>query len=139
MRHADYKELPTWVLVMVLVVIPIIFTILWFIYYNMTKFTKVIKVADKFMKTYQVGGLHMSSNHFRQRTSVNDTRQTVEEYFLLDAERNLYSVEDCLFCGLYAGKFGKYSRILPGDTVEIMGYGGLFGGIPYVFSVRRLN
>ena len=95
-HHAGTVNLPEWVLVFVFVVIPIICIILWFIYYNMTKFTKVIKVADKFMKTHQVGGLHVSSNHRNLTTDVQNTRRTVEEYFLLDTDRNLYNVSACL-------------------------------------------
>jgi hypothetical protein len=136
---SNTTELPTWALVLIFVVLPIIFIVLWFIYYNNTKFTKVIKVADKFMKTHQVGDLHVSSNHRNLTTEMHNTRRTVEEYFLLDTDRNIYNVGDCLLCGFYVGSFGKYARVVPGDTIEIMGYGGYFTGIADIYSIRRLN
>lgn len=132
-------ELPEWVLIFVFVVIPIICIVLWFIYYNMTKFTKVIKVADKFMKTHQVGGFQVSSNHRNLTTDVRNTRRTVEEYFLVDTDRNLYNVGDCLLCGFYVGSFGKYARVVTADTIEVSGYGGYFTGIADIYSIRRLS
>jgi hypothetical protein len=116
----------------------IIFLVVWFFYYNTTKFTRVIKVADKFMKTKQVGELQVSSNHLSQRTDISNTRRSVDEYFLLDTNRTLYNVSDCLLCGFYVGSFGKYATVVVGDTIEIQGYGGYFTGIPDIYSIRRL-
>lgn len=140
-QTSETLEMPIWVAILLFVGIPIICIVIWVIYYNMTWFRKVIHISDKFMKSKQVGGLEVSSNHAAMRTDVRNTRRTVEEYFLLDSERNIYSVEDCLLCGFYVGSFGKYTRVYPGDKVEIMGYGGYFGfdGIPVVYSVRRLT
>lgn len=137
--HHNRSDLPPWILVTIFVIIPITYSILWVIYYYMTKFTKVVKVADKFMKSQQVGNLQVSSNHRRLTTNISDTRQTLEEYFLLDTDRNLYNVSDCLFCGFYIGSFGKYARVVPGDTIEINGYGGYFTGIADIYSIRRLE
>lgn len=123
---------------MFLLAIFVVYLVAWFVYYNMTKFTRVITVADKFMKTKQVGELRVSSNHMRQRTDVSNTRRTVEEYFLLDTNRTLYNVNDCLLCGLHIGSFGKYAGVVVGDKIEIQGYGGYFSGIPDIYSVRRL-
>jgi hypothetical protein len=137
--HHTTNELPTWALILIFVVIPIVSTVLWFIYYSVTKFTKVVKVADKFMKSSQVGDLQVSANHIRQTTSVSNTRRTVEEYFLVDTDRNIYNVNDCLLCGLHFGSFGKYTRVIPGDTIEIQGYGGYFSGIADIYAIRRIN
>jgi hypothetical protein len=139
MSRSNTTELPTWAVILIFVILPIIFTLLWVIYYLATRFTKVIKVADKFMKTHQVGDLRVSSNHRNLTTDVRNTRRSVDEYFLLDTDRNLYNVSDCLFCGFYVGSFGKYARVVPGDTIEIMGYGGYFSGIADIYSIRRLN
>lgn len=139
MTRSNTVEMPTWALILVFVIFPIVSTIIWVIYYSLTKFTKVVKVADKFMKTQQVGDLYVSSNHRNLTTDVRNTRRTVEEYFLVDTDRNLYNVSDCLLCGLHIGSFGKYARVVPGDTIEIMGYGGYFSGIADIYSIRRLN
>lgn len=139
LHRVDTVELPVWVMIFIFVIIPIVCVVLWIIYYNMTKFTKVIKVADKFMKTHQVGGLHVSSNHRNLTTDVRNTRRTVEEYFLVDTERNIYNVGDCIFCGFYVGSFGKYARVVTGDTIEVSGYGGYFTGIADIYSIRRLS
>jgi hypothetical protein len=112
-------------------------SILWVIYFFMSNFTRVVVIEEKSMDKVSSGGLDVMTNEYG-RTHVRNTRHTETKFYIVDTERRTYEVGDCLVCGFYMGKHGKYSSLKPGDRVELKGYGGWFTGVADVYGVRRL-
>jgi hypothetical protein len=132
-----HTEMSAELSIFLFIVLPIIFIILWIIYYNVTQFTKVITVGDKFQKYHQVGNVSVRNIHGYQY--IDNTRRIVADYIISDTEKNLYNIGACLLCGFYMGKEYKYIRVMPGDVIEIKGYGGYFDGIPDIYSIKFLK
>ena len=108
-------------------------SIIWYIYFFSTKFTKTVVVADKLYKSRQEGSLYITQD------GIYNSRHTAEDHILIDTDRNVYNVTDCYACGFFVGASGKYSSAMVGDKVQIWGYGGTFTGVPWVYSVKHIR
>jgi hypothetical protein len=108
-------------------------SIIWYIYFFSTKFTKTVVVADKLYKSRQEGSLYINQD------GIYNSRRTVEDYILIDTNRNVYNVSDCYACGFFVGASGKYSSAVVGDRIQISGYGGKLTGVPWVYSIKHVR
>ncbi len=115
-----------------LLVIAIILLVIWYMYFGLTSFTRVITVKDKFHKVNQVGSLTISQDW------IYNDRRTETDYIVVDTNRKVYNVSNCLLCGFYIGSLGKYSSVHVGDRIRVKGYGGIFTGVAEIYSVKHV-
>ena len=116
-RNGDFTEIFYIILFILLLVIFVIWDI---IYYNITKFTKIITVRKVYIR--------------------NRNKNIGDQYFVVDTDSTLYQINNLWF-KLDFNRADDWASLVEGNTYKVHGYGMRFGVAdmyPKITSVEKV-